>query len=378
MDIAVFEAALADHNAGRLAEAERGYLAILAHGNHLPSLHNLGVIFETTGRFDAAGEAYRHAANAAPDNPKPQLALANHYRVTRQFALAEAAYRRALELTPDDQEAAFDLGHVLLAMGRYAEGWPLYELRSPRLTFLEHKLDFPEWRGEPLAGKRLFVWREQGFGDQIMAARFLPLLGAAEVTYMGPPPMRRLMAQLPVTFVEASPAVNHIPTHDYWSLPHSLPHHLGVTPQTIPGAPYLTGTPAPSGGRIGVAWRGEARNANNVFRSMPADIAARLLALPGAVSLDPADTGAVDFQATADIIAGLDLVITVDTAVAHLAGAMGRPVWVLLAQHAIDWQWPRTPTTPWYPSARIFVQPRPRDWAALVDTVVGEARREFS
>jgi len=378
MDIAVFQAAVADHNAGRLAEAERGYLAILAHGNHLPSLHNLGVIFEATGRFDAAGEVYRRAVNAAPDDPKPQVALANHYRVTRQFVPAEAAYRRALELTPDNQAAAFNLGHVLLAMGRYAEGWPLYDLREPRLRFLENKLTFPEWKGEPLAGKRLFLWREQGFGDQIMAARFLPLLGAAEVTYMGPPEIRRLVAHLPVTFLEASPAWNQIPPHDYWCLPLSLPHRLGVTARNIPAAPYLAGTPAPSGGRIGVVWRGEPRNANNVFRSLPPEIAARLLGLPGAVSLDPADTGAADLQATADIIAGLDLVITVDTAVAHLAGAMGRPVWVLLAQHAIDWQWPRTPTTPWYPSARLFVQPKPRDWASVVDTVVQEALREFS
>jgi tetratricopeptide (TPR) repeat protein len=372
MDIADFNAALAAHNAGRLADAESAYRAIVAQVNHLPSLHNLGVIFEATGRFDDAGAVYRHAAQAAPDNPKPQLALANHYRVTRQFPQAEAAYRRALDLAPDNRDAAFDLGQVLLAMGRYAEGWPLYELRPPRRKFLENKLTFPEWKGEPLAGKRLFLWREQGFGDQIMAARFLPMLGAAKVTYMGPLAIRRLLGHMPVSFVEAKPEWNEIPPHDYWCLPLSLPHRLGMTTDNLPAAPYLSGRAVTSGGRIGVAWRGEPRNANNRFRSLPADIAARLLALPGAISLDPADTGAADFQATADIIAGLDLVISVDTATAHLAGAMGRPVWVLLAQHAIDWQWPRTPTTPWYPSARLFVQPRPGDWASLVETVVAQ------
>lgn len=372
MDIADFKAALAAHNAGRLPEAERLYRAIVAETDHLPSLHNLGVIFEDTGRWDAAGEVYRRAAGAGPENPKPQLALANHYRVTRQLPLAEAAYRRALALAPDNQQAAFELGCMLLAMGHYAEGWPLYELRPPRLKFLQNPLSFPEWKGEPLAGKRLFLWREQGFGDQIMAARFLPMLGAAEVTYMGPPAMRRLLQQMPVTFIEADPAWNDIPPHDYWCLPLSLPHRLGITAETLPAAPYLSATPAKSGARIGVVWRGEPRNANDVFRSLPAEIAARLLTLPGAISLDPADTGAADFQATADIIAGLDLVITVDTATAHLAGAMGRPVWVLLAQHAIDWQWPRTPTTPWYPSARLFVQPQPGDWASVVDAVVAQ------
>jgi tetratricopeptide (TPR) repeat protein len=372
MDIAVFNAALAAQNAGRLAEAERGYRAILATGNHLPSLHNLGVIFEATDRFDDAGAVYRHAAQAAPDDPRPQLALANHYRVTRQFPQAEAAYRRALGLAPGNQEAAFDLGQVLLAVGRYSEGWPLYDLRPPRLKFIENRLTFPEWQGEPLDGKSLFIWREQGFGDQIMMARFLSVLGAAQITYMGPAPLRRLFQHLPVNFVEAKANRNDVAPHDYWTLPLSLPGRLGINAKNLPAAPYLFGEPLKSTGRIGVVWRGEPRNANNGFRSLPADIAARLLALPGAISLDPADTDAEDFQATADIIAGLDLVISVDTATAHLAGAMGRPVWVLLAQHAIDWQWPRTPTTPWYPSARLFVQPRPGDWASLVETVVAQ------
>jgi len=128
-------------------------------------------------------------------------------------------------------------------------------------------------------------------------------------------------------------------------------------------------------GHIGVVWRGEAQNRNDRFRSLPPELGAELLALPGAVSLDPADSGAADFQATADIIAGLDLVITVDTAVAHLAGAMGRPVWVLLAKHAIDWQWPREGVSPWYPSARLFTQSRAGDWAPVVAAVKAEALR---
>ncbi len=375
MSLADYHAALADQTAGRLAEAERGYRTLLAKAVHLPSLHNLAVLLWDTGRYDEAGETYLQAARLAPDALEPQLALANHCRVSRHFPQAEAAYRRVLELQPDHQAARFDLGCVLLAMGRYAEGWPLYELRQPRLKFQRNRLTFGEWQGEPLAGKRLLIWREQGFGDQIMAARFLPLLDAAAVTYMGPPQLRRLFAHLPVTYVEAGLGANPIAPHDYWTLPLSLPHRLGVTAADLPRAPYLAASPAAPRGGIGVVWRGEARNANNVFRSLPPELAARLLALPGAISLDPADTGAADFQATADIIAGLDLVISVDTAVAHLAGALGKPVWVLLARHAIDWQWPRTATTPWYPSARLFVQPGPDDWASVVQAVVLEARR---
>ena len=376
MEIEDFRAAVADQRAGRLADAERAYRAILATTPHLTSMHNLGVLLWDRGKYDDAGEIYLQAVLTAPDTVKPQLSLANHYRVTRQLPLAELAYRRVLALAPDHLKAAFELGCVLLAMGRYAEGWPLYELREPRLKFIANNLSFPEWQGEPLTGKRLFIWREQGFGDQIMMARFLSRLGAAEVTYAGPPTLRRLLAQQPVTFVEAHGDWNQIPSHDYWALPLSLAHRMGMTVETLPSTPYLTGAPVKAGGRIGVVWRGEARNANDQFRSLPQAMAARLLALPGAISLDPADTGAADFQDTADIVAGLDLVISVDTAIAHLAGAMGRPVWVLLARHAIDWQWPRTASTPWYPSARIFTQPRPDDWESVIAAVSDEVLRQ--
>jgi hypothetical protein len=374
MDLAAdFDAALAAHGAGDLAAAERGYREILAAHDHLPAYHNLGVLLERAGRFDEAGAVYAQAAQAAPDNPRPQQALANHYRMTRQFAQAEPAYRRVLALAPGDDGAAFQLGMVLLALGRGAEGWELYDRREARRQMLGQGLTLPEWRGEPLAGKRLLINREQGYGDQIMMARFLPLLAAAQVTYVGPAPLKRLFAHLPVDYVEADPDGNDLALHDYWTLPFSLPGRLGMTTATAPKPPYISGQARMAGGRIGVVWRGEPSNLNDRFRSLPPAQAARLLALPGAVSLDPADTGAADFQATADLIAGLDLVITVDTAVAHLAGAMGRPVWVLLARHAIDWQWPREGTSPWYPSARLFVQDRPGDWAAVVTRAIGAA-----
>jgi hypothetical protein len=370
-----FAAALADHQAGRLAEAERGYRAILAEATHLTSMHNLGVILDATGRSDEAGRVYREAAGTAPDNPKPQAALATHLRETRQFGAAEAAYRRTLELAPDYPNAALDLGMVLLATGRFAEGWPLYEQRRARLQVLERRLSIPEWQGERLAGKRLFIWREQGYGDQIMMARFLPRLGAAGVSYAGPPALQRLFARLPAEFIAVGAKGIKVSSYDYWTLPLSLPHWLGVTPETAASAPYLSGDVVKSGGRIGVVWRGEAQNRNDRFRSLSPALGAELLALPGAISLDPADSGARDFQATADLIAGLDLVITVDTAVAHLAGAMGRPVWVLLAKHAVDWQWPREGVSAWYPGARLFVQSQAGDWASLVATVKAEALR---
>ncbi|HEX3363601.1 glycosyltransferase family 9 protein [Phenylobacterium sp.] len=374
MDIdAAFQKAFAAHRAGRLAEAEVGYVAIVAVSEHPLSLHNLGVIRDGAGRIEEAGDAYRRAAGAAADDPRRQFALGVHLRMVRRLDEAEAAYRRTLALAPGYPKAAFDLGCVLVAQGRFDEGWALYEQRAARERMLARNLAVPEWRGEPLAGKRLYIWREQGFGDQILAARFLPLPGAQRVTYAGQAPLRRLFEPLGVDFVEAAPAGPEPSGHDYWTLPLSLPHHLGAMAETLPSSPYLSGRAKPGGGRIGVVTRGAADNPNDRFRALPPEAAERLCALPGAISLDPADTGAADFQDTADIIAGLDLVISVDTAVAHLAGAMGRPVWVLLARHALDWQWPREEPSPWYPSARLFVQPQAGDWASVVDQVVRDA-----
>jgi len=126
--------------------------------------------------------------------------------------------------------------------------------------------------------------------------------------------------------------------------------------------PYLAGQ-GPRAGRFGVAWRGNARP--DPGRSLPAALAARLLALPGAVSLDPEASGVADFQDTANLIASLDFVVSIDTSVAHLAGAMGKPLWLLLQARSTDWRWMQ----PWYPSARIFRQPTQGDWAGAVAAV---------
>jgi tetratricopeptide (TPR) repeat protein len=261
-----FKAALSDQIAGRLAQAEQGYRAIIARGDHLNASHNLGVLLEAAGRFGEAEAVFRRGAEAAPDDPRPQRSLAEHYRITRQFPAAERVYRRLLALTPGDDAAALALSMVLLAQGHYLEGWALNERRPPRQRFAGHGLSFPEWQGEPLEGKRLFVWREQGFGDQIMMARFLPRLGAAEVTYAGAPTLQRLFEPLGVTFLPYRQGGFRVPPNDYWCLPLSLPARLGVTPDTLPAAPYLAGRATPAGGRIGVVWHGEVMNENNPFR----------------------------------------------------------------------------------------------------------------
>ncbi|HVI30645.1 tetratricopeptide repeat protein [Phenylobacterium sp.] len=356
------------HRAGDLAAAEAGYRAVLAAGEPPGALRNLAVLLEATERTDEARSLYGRWAARVPESAAVCQTLGNFHRFTGELEAAERAYRRALELDPGLRQVQADLGLVLLAQGRYAEGWPLYEQRPRRLRTAARRLSFPEWMGEPLAGKRLFVWSEQGYGDQIMMARFVRQLGAAHVTLTCAPGLARLFAQLPAEIVPLADEVQ-ASAHDYWVLPMSIPAKLELQAATIPGAPYLAARPR-TGGGIGVMARGNPTYAWDRSRSPPPAIQAELLALPGAISLEPADTGAADFQDTAELVAGLDLVITSDTSVAHLAGALGRPTWLLLSDHGLDWRWMRDRTdTPWYPSLRLYRQPRAGDWAAVVAAV---------
>lgn len=368
-----FRLAVERHRAGDLAAAEAGYRAVLTAHEHPGALRNLAVLLETTERTDEARTLYARWAAMVPETAAVWQTLGNFRRFTGELQAAEQAYRRAIELDPGLRQAQADLGLVLLAQGRFAEGWPLYEQRPRRLRTAARRLRFPEWMGEPLEGKRLFIWSEQGYGDQIMMARFVRELGAAHITLTCAPGLARLFAQLPAEVVPLADEVQ-APAHDYWVLPMSIPAKLGVDERTIPQAPYLTAPPRARGG-IGVMARGNPSYAWDRSRSPPPAVGAELLALPGAMSLDPADTGAADFQDTAEIVAGLDLVITSDTSVAHLAGALGKTTWLLLSDHGLDWRWMRERAdSPWYPSLRLYRQPRAGDWAA----VVAEIRRDLA
>lgn len=292
------------------------------------------------------------------------------------LAEAEAALRAAHALDPADAKTRHALGVALLRQGKFIEGWPFYDARHevPELDSRKPALPYPEWRGEALAGRKLLIFHEQGFGDQIMYARFARLAAAqgADVTLLCPKPLARLFSQLPVRVVAA---VGHVefPDPDVWVMSSSIAGRFGVTPQTIPGAPYLAAAPRPlADARIGIVWRGNPINSNDANRSLPAHLGERLLRLPGAISLEPGSTSARDFQDTAEIVAGLDEVITVDTAVAHLAGALGKPVRILLPSAGTDWRWLMGRNdTPWYPSARLLRQVD-GDWDPLITAIERE------
>lgn len=238
-----------------------------------------------------------------------------------------------------------------VAGGRYNEGFALFDAwrDDPQNLDKAPALPFPLRRGQAVSGKRVLIWSEHGLGDQIMYARFAKILTyrGAEVAWLCPPSLTRLFGSLGVSALSSDE--NHDLRCDFYSPSSALPLGFDLTPQTIPNRPYLTATARPTGARIGLM-----PDASKADRSLPREIAEALLRDLGALDLRPASTGARDLQDTAEVIAGLDLVITVDTAVAHLAGAMGRPTWILLPEPC-DWRWMvGRSDSPWYPSATLF------------------------
>jgi hypothetical protein len=295
--------------------------------------------------------------------------LAVQLRVAVRPAPTEAVLREILTRLPDAPDVRFSLAYQLLGRGAFEEAWPLYEARTevPQYEIRKPTFSFPEWGGEPVGS--LLIYPEQGLGDQIMFARYAALLKqrGVEVTMVAPGPLVRLFRTLGVTVLEGAQGLA-IPRCDAWVMAGSLPRFLGVH------APAAYFTSQPGGRGIGVVGRGSPVHAKDAQRSLSPELTAELRALPGAMSLEPEDTGAADFEDTRRLIGGLERVIAVDTAVAHLAAAMGKPVW-LLVHHDPDWRWGWAgETTPWYSSVRIFRQATPGDWRGVLDQV----RRELA
>jgi hypothetical protein len=329
---AMLQRAVQAHLRGDRAMADTLYRAFVEQA--LPgdaALYDLGVLLRNLGRLDEA----------------------------RLLLEAETTRR------PDHLEAAYELGLTLLGLGDYQAGWPLYDHRRaiPQFHIQTPVLPFPQWCGEPLAGQRIVLFPEQGLGDNIQFARFALTLrdAGASVQMLCRPALERLLAHsLDGVEVTAARGTIDMGEPQFWAHFGSAPGPLGLTLQTIPAAPYLRAPSPPSrsgeGLRVGLATRGSPAHPNDARRSLgPAD-AQRLAALPATVvSLHPEDSGARDFADTADLIAGLDLVVTVDTSVAHLAGAMGKRALVLVPGFGADWRWMQgRDDSPWYPSLTLF------------------------
>jgi tetratricopeptide (TPR) repeat protein len=382
---------------GRPEDAITAYQEALRHRPDLPDLYNhLGLALRRADRPEAAADALREAVRRAPRDAQALGNLAGVLKELAQLSDAEASYRQALRLQPDDATLHLNLGVVLLLAGRFAEGWEQYEWRFRAGAARLPPCDGPLWNGEPLGGRTLLVRAEQGLGDTIQFCRHLPLLAAdGRVIFEVQPGLRGLLSGLAgieriVTAGEA------LPQFDVHCSLLSLPRLMGN--QGVP-VPYLTAAPervaqwrdrlGKDGFRIGIAWQGNPESAAERGRSVPLRHFLPLAQVPGVrlISLqkqhgleqlgsvptdlrietitDDLDAGPDAFVDTAALMESLDLVVVSDSAVAHLAGALGRPVWVAL-KHVPDWRWQLTgDEIACYPTMTLFRQSKSGDWEGV-------------
>jgi tetratricopeptide (TPR) repeat protein len=369
-----------------------------------PEFHNnLGLAYAAVDRDPEAGTAYRAALALKPDHAIAWNNLGLSLQAMNQLDDAVAAFRRAVALAPDFAQARWNLSLALLHGVAFEEGFALYDARLElaELGRDRHRYPGPVWTGDDPSGKTLLLYAEQGLGDAIQFVRFAgPVADAgARVVVVCAPTLQRLLATAPgVTSVCGADA---LPPYDAQVALMSLPRWLRTTAQTLPNrVPYLHANEARrnavrpmlqrlgKGPRIGVAWAGNRAQGNDRNRSMPPAMVAKLLEAPGiawqslqhgerAAELDAIDPGgsvarlpqSFTLEDTAALIAELDLVISVDTSIAHLTGALGKSGWVMLA-FAPDWRWYLgRDDSPWYPTLRLFRQSAPRDWMSVVAQV---------
>ncbi|MCR5879962.1 glycosyltransferase family 9 protein [Phenylobacterium sp. J367] len=370
-----FAEAARHHQQGRLPEAEAGYRAVLAgQGDHLGALANLGSLLRAQDRvLEAEAPLVAAVALAPPGDLRPLVNLANLYRRVARWNEAAGLYDRVIAAGAATPDLLQDAADALLGAGRLEDGWRLKDARPNLQVRRGQGIGCPEWRGEPLAGRSLLLLPEQGFGDQIQAIRYVPRLkamGAGRVTVLAQAPLVRLLAAMPGVDAVIACGPDEtvpVPAHDLWTMPFSLPLHVGG----LPSPPYLATPDAAKArwrdfaeGRIGVVWHGNPAQPVERYRGLPSPDLLAPLARHGALAdlQDPRG----DFADTAAILDRLDLVITTDTAMAHLAGALGRPCFVMLPYIALDWRWADGRRTPWYPELKLFRQPAPGDWASVV------------
>lgn len=402
----LYDQALEHQRRGELGPARALYVKLGSLGGlHSKALLNYGVVLFRMGNLVAAERWFQAAGQVDPASPRPFINLAMVYRVWGFLPQAIACLEHAVALAPDNAEAHWNLANALLASGDFTRGFAEYEWRFRREGRGERSMIMPRWQGEPLTGKTLLLALEQGIGDLIHFVRFADELSrrGATVVVECHAGLLSLIATAPGV-ARVVPPGTAVPADFY--LPFmSAPLLLGLTLDGVQPGSYLRvpdGTPAfDLVGRlkVGLVWRGNPQHENDKWRSVPLSLLLPLLDVPGAsfyglqvgtaaaelaqapwrdrvTDLAPRLT---DFAATAAAISALDLVITVDTAVAHLAGALGKPAWLLIAQ-GNDWRWlHERDDTPWYPSMRLFRQRKHRNWqpavklltAALADLAAG-------
>ena len=373
------------------------------------ALHNLGDVLLRLGRLEEAYARFQAVLALDPDQIPSLLEMATVIRLGGDFERSLVLCENAHRIDPSHVEARIALGMMCLTRGDFARGWPLYETRREDRKHRDSTAPFrkrPEWQGGSLVGKRILVYPEQGYGDILQFARYLPLLQGrgAEVLFQPPHALQALFRDndLGVTILPIEEDAASL-DFDYFVPLGTLPLRFGTDLGTIPSPErYLEADPrriAAAGERlrdhgdrllVGIVWQGNPEHRLDSLRSIPLATFTSLLELenvavfslqvgPGieqigelSSELRPVDLGSgfKDFTDTAATLASLDLVVTVDTATAHLAGALGVPAWILLPTVA-DWRWLEGRVdSPWYRSVRLYRQGRRGEWGPVIEQVV--------
>jgi tetratricopeptide (TPR) repeat protein len=411
---ALFRRANVHLHSGDPAQAEREYAALLRlNEGHQGALANQAYALLALDRHEEALAAYERLRVLNPGDAFNHYNRGNVLKDLGRAGAALAAYRQAVLLKPDLAEARVEIGFHQLVASEFAQGWPWLEWRWAGRAMKPHYLKTaqPPWLGDSdAAGKTILVWAEQGLGDSIQFARFVPLLAdiAGQVVLRVPATLVALLQSLDRR-VRVIGEEESLPAFDCHCPLMSLPLALGMKRMPpMPQAQRFVPDPAREGHwqawlgprlrpRIGLAWSGKQVGHLNPTRDMPpaallplADIDADFICLQKDISAADADLLAhlpgwrapgrslSDFADTAALIAQLDLVVSVDTSVAHLAGALGQPCFLLL-RHSGEWRWlSGRADTPWYPSMRILRQRARGDWAGVVAELRGELRQALS
>jgi tetratricopeptide (TPR) repeat protein/glycosyltransferase involved in cell wall biosynthesis len=360
---------------------------------------NFAAVYERMGERDRMRELAQRGVDVDPQHPEAYNLLGNCHMEAGSFREALALYEQVVALDPPNRNANWNLALIWLLHGDFARGWKQFEWRKRLQSVLVDcaEYDGEEWDGSPLDGRDILVHSEQGMGDAIQFVRYAALLkkqGAGRVVLECPYPIVPLLSGVDGVDAVIARGLTIPPYHVHASLM-SLPGLLGTTLDNVPAdVPYIPVEPrtiqslvsAPAGTlKVGIVWAGNPIHTRDFLRSVPLSQFRQLLGVPGTrfFSLQKGSAAEAqlaelpnelvtdlaphleDFRDTAAAIQSLDLVITVDTSVAHLAGALGRPTWLLLT-HVPDFRWMlEREDSPWYPSMRLFRQPEPRDWASV-------------
>ncbi len=365
--------------------------------------YNLALFAQERERLEEAVDAYCELLERKPDHVEARNNLGNTLLALGRPKEAILSYRQTLVDAPDSAEARWNLGLTQLLLGRFKEGWAGHEWRFGQKDTVPRLFPQPMWDGSPLEGRRILLHAEQGLGDTLQFVRYAPLVQqrGGIVILECQQPLVRLLAG--ASGIDRLIARGHpLPEFDCHTPLLSLPAIFRTVLDTIPAAvPYIKASPeeverwreiieshagARSGLKVGLTWAGNPRHRNDRNRSLaPSDLSALagldetvffqlqkdMTTAPDLDMIELLDSTS-DFLDTAAILQNLDLLISVDTSVAHLAGALGRPVWTLLP-FAPDWRWMTGRSdSPWYPSMRLYRQQSRKDWAEVLGRVRGD------